>query len=162
MAIKKFEKLALSVSNKGIPCLWENGGKVNEEFGQSFIIADKYARQKRPLYIRTNPKANSGHALIPIRLHDIVVVCKIRNDVATIQIYSISKIDLKEKVAYVDMINSFENGEWAAVPNNIYDNVINVAKVKAKTPNCVEAMYILKKAEEVEEAEEKKTEKVEA
>ena len=89
-------------------------------------------------------------------MHDIVVVCKIRNDAATIQIYSISKIDLEEKVAYVDMINSFEKGEWVAVPNNIYDNVINVAKVKAKTPNCVEAMYILKKAEE------KKTEEVEA
>jgi len=145
MITKKFDKLVLSISNKGIPCLWENGGKITDDFGQSFIIADKQSKPKKPLYIRTDPKPNSGHALIPVRLHDIIIVCKVRDEVSTIQIYSISKIDLEEKLAYVDMINSFENGEWAAVSNPIYDTAIVAATLKAKTVNCIDVVYVLDK-----------------
>lgn len=145
MATKKFEKLALSISAKGIPCLWENGGKLTDDFGQSFIIADKYANAKTALYLRRDGKANSGHALVPVRVHDIVVVCRVKDDVSTIQIYSISKIDSEQKIAHVDMINSFENGEWAAVPNAIYDKVIEIAKMKATMKNCTKAMYVIEK-----------------
>lgn len=141
MSIKKFEKIALSVSNKGVPCLWENGGKKEENFGQSFIIADKYGKPKKPLYIRAQPKPNSGHALIPVRTQDVIVVCKIKNDVETIQIYTITQIDLEGKVAVVNVLNSFEEGEWTTSLDNRFDKVVEAAKRKASTKDCIEVGY---------------------
>ena len=82
------------------------------------------------------------HALIPLRKGDtIVTVSQWRHDF-TINIYKIIDFDLEEKFANLELINNFSCGEWDKDLDHIYKEIVDVAKDKATSYHCRNAMYI--------------------
>ena len=66
-------KIAVSVTEKGFPCLWEEGGN-----GRSIVIANEYGAPKQALYTKTKGSINARHSLVSIEAGDIIVEVKNR------------------------------------------------------------------------------------
>jgi len=107
--------IELSKTRK-LPCLWESGGCF-AQVGSARIIMNQDGDAKKPMFIEHDTHiSNCGHALIPIKVGDIVidtlheecnqstVICKIVN---------IVKGDRREKpYADIKVLNRLENDEW--------------------------------------------------
>lgn len=135
-------KMAVELSKKGLPCMWEQGGAYSNT-GDSMIIGDAFGNPKKAIYIRGKGHLSCGeHALIPLRKGDtIVTVSQWRHDF-TINIYKIVDCNLEEKFANLELVNSFSCGEWDKDLDRIYKEIVEVAKDKATYYHCRNAMYI--------------------
>ena len=67
-------KIKIVESKRGIPCLWERGGGYSNT-GEATLICDKDGWQKKAIYIRRSGSlACEEHALIPVKVGDVVVL----------------------------------------------------------------------------------------
>lgn len=135
-------KITVELSKKGLPCIWERGGAYSNT-GGSILIGDAFGSPKKAIYIRGKGHLSCGeHALIPLRKGDtIVTVSQWRHDF-TINIYKIIDFDLEEKFANLELVNNFSCGEWDKDLDHIYKEIVEVAKDKATSYHCRNAMYI--------------------
>jgi hypothetical protein len=135
-------KMTIELSKKGLPCMWEQGGAYSNT-GDGVIIGDAFGNPKKAIYVKRKGELSCGeHALIPLRKGDtIVTVSQWRHDF-TINIYKIVDFDLEEKFTNVELVNGFSCGEWDEDLDNLYKKIVDVAKDKATSYHCRNAMYI--------------------
>ena len=89
----------LTISKKGIPCLWEWGGGWTST-GTAMIIADYKGDMKKAIYVRKHGNlCNNDHALIPVREGDHLIFAERARGVMTYQVQKIDKIDLENEIA---------------------------------------------------------------
>ena len=133
--MKKIEKIELSKG--GLPCLWAVSGASSNTVG-STIVGDMNCIPKKPLCVTTRGHLpNSDHALIPVRVNDIVVECSQWRHEFTINIYKIFSFNLEEKEATLELLNAFDKGEWDfELPKKKYIDIVETAKNKATSYHC--------------------------
>jgi hypothetical protein len=135
------ETLSIERSRSGLPCLWERGGGATNT-GSATVIADPEGRPKRPIYIRRRgPLACGEHALIPVRVGDLVVRASHHRGDFDIEVFRIMEISGDEAV--VEAIADFRKGEWApAEPNGAVAEAVRAAQQKATCYHCREPHYV--------------------
>lgn len=62
--------ILLSITDRGIPCLWEKGGKDQNGYASAVLIADSKGYKKEGIYFK--PLFCDEHALIPVVIGDLV------------------------------------------------------------------------------------------
>lgn len=63
----------VTITKRGINCLWEGGGGMTKT-GCASVIAGRNGEPKRAIYVRTHGDLNNGnHALISVQPGDYVV-----------------------------------------------------------------------------------------
>ena len=134
--------MKITLSKKGIPCLWECGGGMSNT-GEAIIICNKEGKPKMPIYIRQRGHlSNSDHALIPVMVGDVVIETNHhRNDHIT-KVWSIVEIKKDEETCNLSIISSFDNGEWDNENYMQYQEAIQAAWDKSMTYHCRKAFYI--------------------
>lgn len=64
---------SLTITRKGINCLWEGGGGMTKT-GCASVIAGRNGEPKHAIYVRTHGVlSNENHALIPVQPGDYVI-----------------------------------------------------------------------------------------
>lgn len=137
--------LNLTISKKGIPCLWESGGGYTNT-GSSQIVADELLQPKKPIYVRNRGSlACDDHALIPVKVGDVVIVADHHRGDFEITIWEITAIAGEN--ATLEIASEFSDGEWenfkdcdlklAASP------AVNAAMAKATHYHCRQPYYIV-------------------
>lgn len=98
------EVLDLTISKKGIPCLWEQGGGFTKT-GRATIIAGNNGAPKRAIYVRTHGVlACDEHALIPVQPEDYMIHAEHSHGQNFVEVYRIKEINLDEKTAVVESV----------------------------------------------------------
>lgn len=135
-------KMTIELSKKGLPCIWEQGGAYSNT-GDSILIGDAFGNPKKAIYVKRKGELSCGeHALIPLRKNDVIVTASQWRCDFTINIYRIIDFDLEKKIANLELVNSFSCGEWDKELDHIYKEIVDVAKDKATSYHCRNAMYI--------------------
>jgi len=134
------ERIMIERTRRGLPALWEKGGGMTN-IGRSQIICGPNGESKVPTYIRRKgPLACKEHALIIIKEGDIIVKAFHHRKDFTISVYRISKI-LDGEVT-LDLIHSFDQGEWDKDPDNSLAAAIDAARRKATCYHCRSPFYV--------------------
>lgn len=137
---KKFS-IVLS-KGKNIPCMWEEGGFDGEK-GSAVIICDLYGRYKKPLFTKKNSPLKE-HALIPVRVKDIIITANIEKDSKTVNfvMYGIKSINEETSELETVELNKTEKGDWVKPLFEKYNYAVKAAKNKVTKLNCDRAFYI--------------------
>lgn len=140
------EKTSIEITKSGLPAAWEKGGGMSNT-GYAQIIAGPNGQPKKPVYIRRRGSlANGDHALFIVAPGDIIVQASHHRKDFDIGVYRIVKIDLEERVAFIDMLISFGMGEWDGDPAP-FQAAIDAAMEKATCYHCRSPHYIVKTEE---------------
>lgn len=132
----KTREIKIELSKKGIPCIWEEGGSYTNT-GDSTIVSDMHGVSKKPIYIcRSGHLSCSQHALIPIRLNDLVITASHHRRDFSISICKIVSVNKEEKAAELETINSFSRGEWDVDLQKYLVDAVEAAKAKATCYHC--------------------------
>lgn len=122
-------RINISRSRSGLPCLCESGGALTSS-GHATIIADGAGYPKRAIRVFTRGElCNGDHAIIPIRVGDIVVKVETHHDKTAVTVFVISAI--------------YDDGaelEPCATP--IAEDAIMAAIAKARDFHCRRPFYI--------------------
>ncbi len=136
-------KIKIELSKRGIPCLWEDGGG-HSNTGDSTIIADMHGNPKKPIYIcRAGHLSCGQHALIPVRINDLVIEASHHRRDFSIAISKIVAIDKEEKMAQLEKVNFFSKGEWDKDLSEKLKNAVNAAMKKATCYHCRSPHYVI-------------------
>lgn len=152
------------MTNSGEPAIWETGGGYTKT-GKAVIVASAEGRKKVPVYIRKRGRlANSDHALIPVKVGDVVIFADHHNEDFCIEVFKIKKISdpiLSQFVVSpdtelvflisVDKIHFFDFGQWdkRGEPSNTMMAAVNAAKEKALCYHCREPHWVRKEEDHV-------------
>jgi len=130
-------------SRSGLPCVWERGGGATNT-GAATIIADPEGRPKRAIYVRRKGSLSCGeHALIPVRIGDVVIEASHHRGDFDINVFRI--VEVLNEEAVVEAIADFRNGEWAPQePDGAIAEAVKAAQRKAMCYHCREPHYILR------------------
>jgi hypothetical protein len=129
----------LTLSKRGIPCLWEKGGGCCNT-GEATLIAAPDGAPKRAIYVRrSGALANEEHALIPVSVGDLVVEAEHHREDFTIKISQITSI---HEHAELSPLHVFDMGEWDTEPLPQFASLIEAAQDKATCYHCREPFYI--------------------
>lgn len=131
------------MSKTGRLCLWEKGGSY-AKYGLAILTSDKWGNPKVPIYVnRRGNLACAEHALVPVNVHDIIVLVKYckDEDALTLFVCRVKFVDKFKRKFRTTIINRYVDGEWEKGVEG-YKNLIDTAISKVKTYHCREAMYI--------------------
>ena len=105
--------LNTTTSKSGLSCLDERGGGwSNTGFAQ--IIADPLGRAKRAIHVRTHGElACEVHAIIPVRVGDVVVTVDRHGPAVAITVERIIALDINNSTATLERTD--EKICWAAI-----------------------------------------------
>lgn len=135
--------IRIELSKKGLPCIWEEGG-ASSNTGSCTIIGDMNCRPKKPIYVATRGHLSNGnHALIPVKVNDIVVECSQWRKDYTINIYKIIGFNFEEQKAILKLINLFDRNEWDYYLLQKYVDIVETAKSKAISYHCRTPYFII-------------------
>ena len=85
-------KMALTISKKGFPCLWERGGGMTKT-GDATVIAGASGEPKSAIYVRSHgPLSCCDHALIPVKRGDYVISAEYGHGMDYFHVYNIENI----------------------------------------------------------------------
>ena len=130
--------IRIELSKRGLPCIWEEGGA-----GSCTLIGDKNCNPKKPIYVATRGHLSNGnHALIPVKVNDIVVECSQWRKDYTINISIITRFNMEEQEATLELKNSFDRNEWDFDLLQKYVDIVETAKSKAKAYHCRSPYFI--------------------
>lgn len=106
-------KISITTSKSGLSCLDERGGGLsNTGFAQ--IIADPLGRAKRAIHVRTHGElACEVHAIIPVRVGDVVVTVDRHGPAVAITVERIIALDINNLTATLERTD--EKICWAAI-----------------------------------------------
>lgn len=129
------KKIEVEISKKGIPCLWEKGGGYSNT-GEAQLICDNKGFAKKPIYIKKGGElACKEHALIPVKVGDVVVRASHHRGDFNIEVLQIKSIQGEE--AHLELINSFSQGEWDNEQDYWHSSpVVEAAQEKAMDYHC--------------------------
>ena len=107
------QKISITTSKSGLSCLDERGGGLsNTGFAQ--IIADPRGRAKRAIHVRTHGElACEVHAIIPVRVGDVVVTVDRHGPAVAITVERIIALDINNLTATLERTD--EKICWAAI-----------------------------------------------
>jgi len=132
-------------SNQGSAGIWEEGGATTNK-GSATIICTPTGKKKKPVTVRqSGPLSNSKHALIPVKINDIIIQAFHRRKSYTIKVSKISGFDIKALPyqAMLELITEYSLGEWS--DDHLYkkfDRAICAARAKAEHYHCKKPYYI--------------------
>lgn len=136
------ERVELTLSKRGLPCIWEKGGAYSST-GDSFLIADRNGKPKKAIYIRRRGQlACKEHALIPITVGDYTVSADQHYKDFTVSISEVVEVNVKEEYYNNKVVNTFSEGEWDNPLPEEFEAVVEAAKRKAMDYHCRSAYYI--------------------
>ena len=136
-------KIRIELSKRGIPCLWEDGGGYFN-IGDSTIIADMHGNPKKPIYTARAGRLSCGqHALIPVRINDLVIEASHHREDFRIVISKIVTIETEEQVVELKTINIFSRNEWDKNLENKFEKAVNAAMNKATCYHCRSPHYVI-------------------
>lgn len=142
-------KVGFEVSKKGIPCLWEKGGSYTNT-GSVQLIADMFGQRKKALFVRRGGQlACQEHALIPVRVGDMVVQASHHRGEFDINLYQIQSVDVENKTLNLELINAYGRGEWDSDLLPQYQNLIEATMAKVKDYHCRSVYYASENTNEV-------------
>ena len=134
--------MRIELSKRGLPCLWEQGG-AGTNTGDARIIGNKYAQPKKAIYVPTRGHLSNGeHALIPIKVGDIVVEADQWRGDFSIYIKEITNIDFENEKAEYIYLNKFSSGEWDTDLAKKFVDIVDAAKSKALAYHCRSAYFV--------------------
>ena len=127
------KKFNLTISKKGITCLWEEGGGMTKT-GCASVIAGRNGEPKCAIYVRTHGDLSNGnHALIPVEPGDYVVEAGYGHGKDYFTVDRIVKINKDEATA--------EYEEVTEIPRCLL-NAIDAAIQKSNDNHCRTPYYI--------------------
>ena len=130
----------IEMSKRGLPCVWESGGGYSNT-GHSTIISTAIGEAKKAIY-RPRCYCCGQHALIPVRINDLIINVSRHADEYDIYIYAITTIDKETKEATITLINKYDRGEWDSPLSEDLEPAVKAAKRKARCYHCREPHYI--------------------
>ena len=134
--------IRIELSKRGLPCIWEEGG-AGSNTGSCTLIGDRNCNPKKPIYVATGGHLSNGnHALIPVKVNDIVVECSQWRKDYTINISIITRFNMEEQEATLELVNSFDRNEWDFDLLQKYVDIVETAKSKAKAYHCRSPYFI--------------------
>ena len=134
--------IRIELSKRGLPCIWEEGG-AGSNTGSCTLIGDRNCNPKKPIYVATGGHLSNGnHALIPVKVNDIVVECSQWRKDYTINIYKIIGFNFEEQKAILKLINLFDRNEWDFYLLQKYVDIVETAKSKAISYHCRTPYFI--------------------
>ena len=100
--MEMIRKVNITASKSGLPCLDEcGGGWTNTGFAQ--IVADALGRAKRAIHVRTHGElACKDHAIIPVRVGDVVVTVDRHGPAVAITVECIIALDIDNLTATLE------------------------------------------------------------
>lgn len=142
------KKINLTISKRGLPCIWESGGGATNT-GDAVIVADPLGQPLAPIYIRrSGALSNSVHALIPVVEGCLVVEASHHRGDFVIKISRLTGLRVSDPDGDGEYwpsypVAEFSNGEWDD-PDiaHAYGSAIGAAKSKATCYHCREPHYI--------------------
>ncbi len=100
-------------SKSGLPCLSESGGGWSNT-GSVQVIADALGRAKRAIHVRNHGDlACNDHAIIPVRVGDVVVTVDRHGPAVSITVERIIALDIDNLTATLERTD--EKICWAAI-----------------------------------------------
>lgn len=111
--MEMIRKVNITASKSGLPCLDEcGGGWTNTGFAQ--IVADALGRAKRAIHVRIHGElACKDHAIIPVRVGDVVVTVDRHGPAVAITVERIIALDIDNLTATLERTD--EKICWAAI-----------------------------------------------
>jgi hypothetical protein len=133
-------KIRIEKSKKGFPCIWERGGGFTNT-GEATIIASKDGKPKKALYVRRRgPLANENHALFVLEVGDYII--EANHHRGDFEIYIYNSVNITEEEAELQLLASYQQGEWDKEPPAYLEAAVEAAKEKATCYHCREPHYI--------------------
>ncbi len=107
------KQVDITLSRSGLPCLDECGGGWTNT-GSTQVIADALGRAKRAIHIRTHGVLACGvHAIIPVRVGDVVVTVDRHGPAVAITVERIIALDINNLTATLEQTS--DKICWAAI-----------------------------------------------
>ena len=143
------ETIRIELSKRGLPCIWEEGG-AGSNTGSCILVGDMNCRPKKPIYVATRGHLSNGnHALIPVKINDIVVICNQWRKDYKIYIYIITSFNMEKQRALLELVNSFDRNEWDFDLLQKYVDIVETAKSKARAYHCRSPYFIKEEKDEL-------------
>jgi len=128
-------------SRSGTACLWEAGG-AGRNTGHAVVIAGPHGERLRAIYVRRRgPLAGWDHALIPVRVGDLVFAADQHREDFEITVSRIAAI--RETEADLERLTDYEGGEWALPPLREWDGALQAVVAKATCYHCRAPHFVL-------------------
>ena len=131
----------LTITKRGLPAIWERGGGATNT-GSATVVAGPNGERLKPVYIRGRGHLSCGeHALFIVKEgYHVIMASHWRRDF-TVKVYRIASIDLDSKVASLELINEFSQGEWDSdLPIHLKD-AVDTAMEKSICYHCREPHF---------------------
>lgn len=141
----------LEISKSGKLCLWEEGGGQTNT-GNAIIVANKDGNPKPAIYVkRKGHLAGGRHALIPVKIGDIIISGNHHRGDFSICIFEIKSFGINGKnifdkvglVAICERVATFSEGEWSiAEVAEKYKDAVDALIAKATCYHCRKPHFI--------------------
>jgi hypothetical protein len=137
------KQIAIELTKRGYPALWEEGGGMSRR-GHALIVAGPNGEPLKPIFVKTGgPLALGKHALFILREGCYIISLQRWGHDYCIQVYRVMEIDTGNKVANVEQICEFSQGEWDQDPPDHLLTAIEAAKEKSNCYHCRSSHYML-------------------
>lgn len=139
----------VEATKRGLPAIWETGGGLTSG-GSATIIAKSDGNKPRAVFVRTRGHLSGGpHALICVHEGFYLVYASVARGRSSARIERIVSTSVKdidgekwEATTEVEVINSFDRGEWDRPVDPKLEAAVETAFKKASIYHCRSAMYI--------------------
>lgn len=140
------ETIEIERTKKGYPAMWEEGGGATHT-GNSQIIAGRNGERLRPVYIcGSGTLSNARHALFIVEPGFFVIKADHHREDFIIQVMRIVvfKVEEGKEVAFLEVISTYDRGEWDNELPSFLQDAVDVAKDKATYYHCREPLFLIK------------------
>ncbi len=131
----------LTITKRGLPAIWERGGGATNT-GSATVVAGLNGERLKPVYIRRCGHLSCGeHALFVVREGYFVVMASHWRRDFIIKVYRVVSIDLDNKMALLELVNEYSQGEWDSDLPIYLKDAVDTAMKKAICYHCREPHY---------------------
>lgn len=124
---------AIEITKKGNAAIWETGGGLSNT-GYCRLVCGPNGQKL--VAICQRQRCNDGHALFKVHENDCIIHVSRHRDEININLYQIKSIDLENKLANLEQIGEFSNGEWDIEPSPEIDAAVKAAVKKSYDYHC--------------------------
>ena len=147
-----------TLTDSGLVCVWEEGGKINELNGYSIIVADevglplsptfiKYKHIKDDIFLKEHTELQHPrcHALIPLSKKHLITMCYHHNQKFQVVVFRVKIPRDKHGNTRVTLVNQFKNNQWKEDYPSRFQPMINAAISKCYCYQCNHVHYYMSK-----------------
>ena len=147
-----------TLTDSGLVCVWEEGGKIDDLNGYSIIIADEFGLPLSPTFIKykhikddtflkehTELQHPRCHALIPLSKKYLITICYHHNHKLQIVILKVKIPRDKYGNTRVTLVNQFKDNQWKENYPSRFQPMLNAAISKCYCYQCNHVHYYMSK-----------------